>query len=103
MAQNANDPFGFITGLVAAFNAAPNDSSHPFLQLSPDESSPQGQLELSPTLGGTPVFNYAVAKIRYRGNVPADNVSVSSRTCIGLKKNRCTSEMKRVARLLTKE
>lgn len=74
--QNANDAFGFITALVAAFNAAPNDINHPFLQLSPDETSAQGQLELSPTLGGTPVFNYAVAKIRYRGNVPADNVSV---------------------------
>lgn len=74
--QNPNDPFAFITGLVAAFNAAPNDLNHPFLQLSPDEPSAQGQLELSPTSGGTPVFNYAVAKIRYRGNVPADDVSV---------------------------
>jgi Common central domain of tyrosinase len=68
------DPYGFITGLVGAFNARPSDANHPFLtQLSQDENA--SQLELSPTSGGTPVFNYAVAKIRYRGNVPATNVS----------------------------
>jgi hypothetical protein len=74
--QNPNDPFGFITGLVAAFNLAPNDNNHPFLQLSADEASSQGELELSPTFGGTPVFNYAIAKVRYRGNVPAANAGV---------------------------
>jgi hypothetical protein len=74
--QQQTDPFGFITGLVGAFNGLPNDNNHPFLtQLSQDENA--SQLELSPTVGGgTPVFNYAVAKIRYRGNVPAQNVSV---------------------------
>jgi hypothetical protein len=72
--QQQTDPFGFITGLVGAFNKLPNDINHPFLtQLSQDENA--SQLELSPTLGGTPVFNYAVAKIRYRGNVPAQNVT----------------------------
>ncbi len=71
--QNA-DPFGFVAGLVGAFNTLPNDNNHPFLtQLSEDENA--SQVELSPTVGGTPVFNYAVAKIRYRGNVPAPNVS----------------------------
>jgi hypothetical protein len=74
--QQPNDPFNFIKNLAGAFNAAPDDNNHPFLQLSAEEDSPQGQLELSPTLGGTPVFNYAVAKIRYRGNVPASKVSV---------------------------
>jgi hypothetical protein len=73
--QQQTDPFGFITGLVGTFNMLPNDNNHPFLtQLSQDENA--SQLELSPTEGGTPVFNYAVAKIRYRGNVPAQNVSV---------------------------
>ena len=70
------DPFGFITGLVNAFNALPNDNNHPFLtELSQDENASQSQLELSPTLGGTPVFDYAVAKIRYRGNVAAQKVT----------------------------
>lgn len=73
--QQQTDPFGFITGLVGAFNGLPDDTTHPFLtQLSQDENA--SQLELSPTLDGTSVFNYAVAKIRYRGNVPAQNVSV---------------------------
>jgi len=68
------DPFAFITGLVHAFNGLANDNNHPFLtQLPQDETA--SQVELSPTVGGTPVFNYAVAKIRYRGNVPADHVS----------------------------
>jgi hypothetical protein len=80
--QQQTDPFGFITGLVKAFNAAeqqhPNDNSHPFLTLlSQDENA--SQLELSPTVGGTPVFNYAVAKIRYIGQigVPAGTQTTS--------------------------
>jgi len=72
--QQAADPFGFIQTLVTSFNSLPDDNNHPFLtQLSQDENA--SQLELSPTSGGTPVFNYAVAKIRYRGDVPAQNVS----------------------------
>jgi hypothetical protein len=75
--QQPNDPLGFIKALVTAFNAAPDNSSHPFLtQLTTDETAPQGLIELTPTAGGTPVFNYAIAKIRYRGDVPANNVSV---------------------------
>jgi hypothetical protein len=74
--QNPGDPLGFIKNLVGAFNMAPDNPSHPFLALSPEEDSLQGQLELAPTFFGTPVFNYAVAKIRYRGNVAANNVSV---------------------------
>lgn len=70
-----NAPFTFIKGLVNKFNTLPNDNNHPFLTaLTADESA--SQLELSPTVGGKAVFNYAVAKIRYRGNVPANNVSV---------------------------
>jgi|GEM_PF-534490 len=71
--QQQMDPFGFITGVVNAFNLLPNNNNHPFLTLSQDENA--SQLELGPTLAGTPVFNYAIAKIRYKGNVPAPNVS----------------------------
>lgn len=57
------DPFKFITGLVGAFNGLPNDNNHPFLtQLTQNENA--SQLEPSPTVGSTPVFNYAVTKIR---------------------------------------
>jgi Common central domain of tyrosinase len=69
-----NAPFTFIKGLVSKFNSLPNDSSHPFLtQLTADETG--SELELSPTVGGKSVFNFAVAKIRYKGNIPANNVS----------------------------
>jgi hypothetical protein len=72
--QQPGDPFSFINNLVTSFNSLPDDNNHPFLtQLSQDENA--SQLELSPTSGGTPVFNYAVAKIRYRGDVPAQNAS----------------------------
>lgn len=70
----AADPFAFVTGLVNAFNGLPNDNNHPFLtQLTQDETA--SEIELAPTVNGTPVFNYAIAKIRYRGDVPAQNVS----------------------------
>jgi hypothetical protein len=74
--QQQMDPLAFVAGLVKAFNqyeqVSPSDNNHPFLtQLSQDENV--SQLELSPTVGGTPVFNYAVAKIRYRGNVAIPN------------------------------
>jgi len=69
-----NAPFTFIKALVTKFNSLPNDNGHPFLtQLTPDEIG--SELELSPTVGGKSVFNYAIAKIRYKGNVPANNVS----------------------------
>jgi hypothetical protein len=69
-----NAPFTFIKALTTHFNSLPNDISHPFLtQLTADEVG--SELELSPTVGGKTVYNFAVAKIRYKGNVPATNVS----------------------------
>jgi hypothetical protein len=68
------DPNTFIKALVGQFNMMPNDNNHPFLtQLTADEAG--SQLELSPTVGGKSVLNFAVAKIRYKGNVAANNVS----------------------------
>ena len=69
------DPFAFITGVVQAMNGLPDDNNHPFLtDLPADENA--SQLELSPTIGTTPVFNYAIAKIRCPGNAAANGVSV---------------------------
>jgi hypothetical protein len=68
------DPLAFIRNLVNQFNLLPNDNNHPYRQLVADEEA--SQLELAPTFNGTPVYNYAIAKVRYRGNVPANNVSV---------------------------
>jgi hypothetical protein len=69
-----NAPFTFIKALVNHFNGLPDDINHPFLtQLTADETG--SQLELAPKVGGKAIFNYAVAKIRYKGNVTATNVS----------------------------
>lgn len=69
-----NAPFTFIKNLISKFNSLPDDLNHPFMtELTADEAG--SQLELSPTVGGKSVFNFAVAKVRYKGNVPASNVS----------------------------
>src|SRR2546421_3125520 len=61
----AND---FIQGVVGAFNnwsGGRTDPSHPFVAaLSEDEEV--SQLELARSVGGQRVYNYAVAKVRYR-------------------------------------
>lgn len=62
-------PHQFITDLLTAFDAAPDDGTHPFLGISTDQTA--SQLELSRTVGGHRVLNYAVAKVRYRANTVA--------------------------------
>jgi len=77
-----NAPLTYITNLLAEFRAIPDlndDPSHPFQRISQDEV--QSQLEAGQTIGGTPVFNFAVAKVRYRANTTsAGNVQVFFRT-----------------------
>lgn len=77
-----NDPLAYITNLLTEFRGIPDlndDPSHPFQQISQDEV--QSQLEAAQTIGGTPVFNFAVAKVRYRANTtPTGNVQVFFRT-----------------------
>lgn len=63
---NANVPYTFIQSLLNNFNMAPNDEFHPFHDIPTDQSA--SQLELSRTVNGTRVLNYAVAKVRYRAN-----------------------------------
>jgi hypothetical protein len=60
---DSNAPLTFIQALLNHFNSLPNDANHPFLQLSTDEQA--SELQLSRTEGNVPVFNYAVAKVRY--------------------------------------
>ncbi|HEY9605199.1 MAG TPA: tyrosinase family protein [Allocoleopsis sp.] len=72
---SSSAPNQFIQALVANFNSRPNDLNHPFLGISEDQQA--SQLELSRTVNGIRVLNYAVAKVRYRANsVPATNVKV---------------------------
>ena len=59
------DAANFIAALLTEFNGAwPAAAIHPFDQISTDEQG--AQLELSQTVSGTPVYNFAVARVRYR-------------------------------------
>ena len=71
-------PNNFITQLVTTYNdpTLPRAPNHPFdhdLVANEDTSS----VEIAGTVGGTPVFNFAVARVRYRAlTTPAANVRV---------------------------
>ena len=61
----------FIGQLLGRFNDRdiyPGDDLHPFNDISPDQET--SQLEWMETSGGTRVFNYAVAKVRYKAPIP---------------------------------
>lgn len=75
-AVNSTAPITFIQSVLTSFNNLPNDANHPFqTELTADEQG--SELQLSRTEGGVPVFNYAVAKVRYVANAtPAPDVQV---------------------------
>jgi len=68
--SGGNAPITFIQQLLSAFNAAPADDQHPFLDISQDPG--QSQLELASEVNGQPIFNFAVAKVRYRAPAGID-------------------------------
>ncbi|HYP23255.1 MAG TPA: galactose oxidase early set domain-containing protein, partial [Actinomycetota bacterium] len=57
---HGSDPFAFLDDLLGAYRQNPSAGSHPFDDLSENES-----LEMFPTDEEGPVFNYAVARVRY--------------------------------------
>jgi murein tripeptide amidase MpaA len=59
-------PFHFIQGLLTELRGYGNGFAPPFENISQDEQA--SQLELSRTVGGVRVLNFAVAKVRYRAN-----------------------------------
>jgi hypothetical protein len=62
----------FIRDLLIRFNDRtiyPGDELHPFNDIDPDQG--HSQLEWLETSGGARVFNYAVAKVRYKAPIPA--------------------------------
>jgi len=67
---DANAPITFIQQLLNTFNMTPTDEDHPFFDIS--EDSHQSQLELASQANGQPIFNFAVAKVRYRAPVGID-------------------------------
>lgn len=75
--SGAGAPYTFIQALLAAYDGASPDDTHPFLDISTDQQT--SKLEFSSHVNGQPVYNYAVAKVRYRapaGGVSAENVRV---------------------------
>jgi len=77
----------FINALLAEFRGISdfnNDPAHPFEKLSTDETA--SQLEQAQTYFGQPVFNFAVAKVRYRANATAaSGVQVFFRTFLTMR------------------
>jgi hypothetical protein len=77
--SGANAPYTFIKQVLDKFITAPNDNSHPFLSISQDESD--SGIEWATSIAGLPIYNYAVAKVRYRAvSTVATNVKVFFRT-----------------------
>ena len=58
----------FINALLDRFNILPDNDYHPFKSITIDQED--SKLELSETVGGVTVFNYAVAKVRYKAPIP---------------------------------
>lgn len=74
--SGASASVDFIQQLLAQFNATPTDEDHPFFDISDDPQ--ESRLELSSHVAGQPIFNFAVAKVRYRApeDVDAGDVRV---------------------------
>ncbi len=77
--NDANAPFTYIQALLTEMRGFGNNAAPPFENLPVDQED--SQLELSRTVGGVRVLNFAVAKVRYRANVQdAVDVRVFFRT-----------------------
>ncbi|MEO0575798.1 MAG: galactose oxidase early set domain-containing protein, partial [Pseudomonadota bacterium] len=59
-------PLRFLRDVIAAFDADPGLASHPFESIATDQS--ESRLQLATTEGGTPVYNFAICRARYRAN-----------------------------------
>jgi hypothetical protein len=69
-----NGAVAFVGALIDRFRSLPNDEFHPFRSLTPDEAA--SWLELSPSVAGTEVNNFAVAKVRFRAPTGIDATDV---------------------------
>jgi hypothetical protein len=76
LGAGANAPITFIQDFTTHFNGIATDEDHPWFDLSQDPEV--SQLELSTSVGGQPIFNFAVARVRFRApvGVNADDVRV---------------------------
>jgi hypothetical protein len=70
-----SDPCGFIAQVIANLNSGNSGGQTFENDISLDQQT--SRLELSGTVGGTPVYNFAVAKVRYRSlHIDAADVRV---------------------------
>jgi hypothetical protein len=76
---DSNAPFNYIQGLLTELRGYANSPAPPFENILQDEQG--SQLELSRTVSGQRVLNFAVAKVRYRAQTQdAADVRVFFRT-----------------------
>jgi murein tripeptide amidase MpaA len=76
---DSNAPFAYIQGLLAELRGYKDNPAPPFENISQNEQI--SRLELSRTVGGVRVMNFAVAKVRYRAQTQdAAGVRVFFRT-----------------------
>ncbi len=69
------DPLVYLSQFVTACDGAPKGLMHPFDQITRDQNA--SRLYLSTLREGQPVFNFAIARVRYRSlATPANNVRV---------------------------
>jgi len=74
-----NAPLTYMNNLLAELRTPGGNADQIFNSIATDEQS--SALEASQTEGNAPVYNYAIAKVRYRANTtPAGNVQVFFRT-----------------------
>lgn len=73
MGATSADASAFIKQVIANLNAG-NSGGQTFDSISTDPQT--SSLELSEKVNGTNVFNFAIAKVRYRGTVDISNVRV---------------------------
>ncbi len=72
---HGTNPNTFVQNLITRFDTLPNDEFHPFFEISTDQAT--SKLELSGMVNGRRVYNYAIAKVRYRAlAINAPNVKV---------------------------
>ncbi|WP_188112246.1 galactose oxidase early set domain-containing protein [Aquimarina sp. RZ0] len=69
--NSASSPFTFLDAVLQDFDDSTENDSHPFLQISDDQQS--SKLELARFVNGKRVYNYAIAKVRFRlSELPPD-------------------------------
>ncbi len=73
-------PQVFLRAVIDRFRGLPNNGVHPFRGLAVEGDS--AAVDLAPMEGSTRVYNYAIAKVRYRATITdAERVKVFFRLC----------------------